>query len=339
MSLSIFFLGSLFACVMWVYVLTPVACRIRLIDKPNERKQHRGEIPLIGGIAIFLALIPAMFSQWAAGVDAILIWAVSALLLVGALDDRFHLSAKLRLAIQVLIVGVVFSSGTSIHGLGNIFGMGAIELHGVIDFVITAIVVLGIINAVNMVDGVDGLAGSLMLVAVAGMVGLAVWTGHLEKLPILISLAGALIGFLGFNLRHGFRQHAAIFLGDSGSMFIGILLVILMLRLLDASAGQIKPITMIWLLAVPLLDMCAVIFRRLSQGDSPLVADRNHIHHILLRRGYSTNQVVGALFATAVFFAATAIVCNMYGVPEWFMFVLFWLGVVSVALCLRESKA
>jgi len=331
-----FFSGALLATVVSIYLLAPLAGRVGLIDRPCQRKQHDGEIPLVGGVCIFLAMLPAMFMQWGEA-NGGLVAVAFALMVLGAVDDRFHLSARVRLVLQLAAVMALFWMDVSLHDLGDLFGFGRVELHGLQDFLITAIVVVGVVNAVNMIDGVDGLAGTLMAVAATALCALSLWAGCDEVIPITVALLGALVGFLLFNLRHSFRDRAAIFLGDSGSMFIGFLLVIVMMRLLDYSEGRVKPVSMIWVLAVPLIDMGAVIVRRLTSGLSPMAADRNHLHHILMRHGLSPSQVVGVLFGAAIVFAAIGVMATIYQWSDWLLFWGYWLCVGLVAFVFRAQ--
>lgn len=315
-------------CVFWVLVLTPVARRIGLVDYPNERKLHEGIVPLIGGIAIYLAMLPTLFGYWVDPLKLPLLLAVTVLVIMGGADDRFHLSARLRLAIQIVVIALISEFGTNIHYLGALFGGAPIELQGAFVLIFTEIVVLGIINAVNMADGMDGLAGGLVLVAVAGLIALHFWyggAGTSSKLPILFALAGALIGFTMFNFRHGWRAHAAIFLGDAGSMFLGMMLVILMIRLSQTGEpGQFRPITMIWLVAIPVLDLWMVLIRRMQQRRALFSADNNHIHYLLLKRGLSPEAVVNRQLTISAIFASVGVLSEVYLFPEWLMLLSFF---------------
>ncbi|MCX7166514.1 MAG: MraY family glycosyltransferase [Rhodocyclales bacterium] len=189
-------------------------------------------------------------------------------------------------------------------------------------------------NAINMIDGLDGLSGSVSLVPVVLLAYLAM-TGNSQDLVFeLLLFAGAILGFLSLNFRLPGRPKALVFMGDTGGMVIGMLLAWYSVKLAGTPTSLIHPITAVWILAVPLLDMGSVMLLRLHQGKSPFHADQQHMHHVLLKAGYSVNQVVAIMAGCSFMYGVIGIVAERNGVPEVGMLVAFlvlW-GIYVVAL-------
>ena len=155
-------------------------------------------------------------------------------------------------------------------------------------------------NAINMIDGLDGLAGTQVLVSVTFFALVAFGAGDARMGTELLILGGAIAGFLVFNLRSPWLKRALVFLGDTGGLFLGLLLAWYSVRLAGGETAPLRPMTAVWIVAVPLLDMGAVMFRRMVQKKSPFHPDRQHLHYIFLDAGFSVNQVVFMMGALAV---------------------------------------
>jgi len=308
------------SCFIAIWILYPLAIKIKLIDLPNERKNHSGEIPLVGGIAMFIAFVLTLliyipdlnhFRGFLIGSTIIIV--------VGVLDDYHEISVRSRIILQLLAVIVMTSfSGLIITKLGNIFGIGSgvIEL-GAWSIPFTVVAAIGTMNALNLTDGVDGLAGVTALVCFLSLLYLFHLSGQISLKPMIY--IGVLIPFLWQNL----SVVKKIFMGDAGSMFLGFGVV---WGVIEASQGDnavMTPVTALWILAIPLIDTVAIIFRRILKGQSPFLADREHLHHIFLRAGYSDRQTLYILTLFSVIFAAFGILGFVYEVPEWIMFILF----------------
>ena len=295
-----------------------------LVDRPGGRKDHGGEVPLTGGVAIFGAFVVVAMGSWgASGVNPHLVAALGALLLLGSLDDRFHLAAPIRLGLQVLVaIYVAGIAGITISHLGTFPGMGKIEL-GWFEIPFTVLCLVGLINAMNMADGVDGLAGGMVavmlsgLIVLAGMLGLWQWT-----LPVSVLLA-AIIGFLVWNFPGFGAQPAKVFLGDAGSMMLGLALGWFAIELALVQRAGVPPIVFAWILAVPVFETVVVMIRRVLHGFSPLHPDREHLHHHLIRIGVAKRFVTMLIVAMSLVGAAVGIVGWMLGVPQWLLFALF----------------
>lgn len=300
------------------------APRWGLIDHPGHRKVHDHPTPLVGGLSMLLTLL---LLQIAVGRVPFESWSfLIALLLVagiGVADDAHELSHRAKFVAQAL-GAVVIVSGTSVWvtSLGDLVGLGTIEL-GKWALLVTIIAMVGVMNAINMIDGLDGLAGSVSLVSVTLMAFLAMIGDATGILFELLLFAGAILGFLSLNLRMPGRAKALVFMGDTGGMVIGMLLAWYSVKLAGTSTSVINPITAVWILAVPLLDMGSVMVLRLSQRKSPFHADQQHMHHVLLKTGYSVSQVVAIMAGFALLFGVIGIVTEHYGISEGVMFIAF----------------
>ena len=277
-----------------------------LVDLPNERKIHKAPISRLGGIAIwlstmltFLFLVLLSYYPYGSLLSGILLGG-SLMFLLGLIDDIYNLDAKFKLVIQLSIATIVYLLGVKIDTLFNPFGE-AINL-GFFSYPITILWIVGISNAVNFIDGVDGLAGSVITVNSVALALVAVAMTPAQPITALIAfiLAGSMLAFLTFNF-----NPAKIFMGDSGALFSGFLLATLSI------AGVMKGATLAILLpflvvAVPIMDITYSSLRRIMKGSSPFVADAEHIHHKLLKAGFSQKKTVAILTSVAIVGGAIA---------------------------------
>lgn len=277
--------------VVLICLLAPLAQRIRLVDIPCARKRHDREVPLIGGVAVFLSFVVTwLFAATTFAGDAFSIplslmaaalVAGGLLLLTGLLDDLIDLSIGWRVALT-LIAAFIFTAFAGLEQLylGDLFGFGDVTLSGLACTVFIGICVFGMVNAFNMLDGVDGILGLNVL---AAFVCFHLVTGMKPAIELVV-LAGALCGYLISNL--GLTRFAPrTFMGDNGSMLMGFLVAV---TLLSAASGQwndvryIEPVTALYIVGLPLIDMVTVTLRRLANGCSPFRANRDHLHHLIL---------------------------------------------------------
>ncbi len=319
-------LAAFVSTIVFILLFRKHAERLGLVDVPGGRKNHEGAVPVIGGIAIFVAFI---FSSFACGqpLDSFHSFFVNLLLLtvVGTLDDLHDLSARTRFLAQIVAALLMTSwGGVFIDDLGNLFGNGTVHLHNwAIPF--TVFCVLGVINAFNMIDGVDGLAGGLVFIALALFGSTALLAGLTIHATLIFLLASAVLGFLVFNMRAPWRSKAAVFMGDAGSMMLGYALARFAVDLTDSDSRAITPITAVWILAVPLMDTVNTMVRRMLKGRSPFSADREHLHHIFLRAGYSVSRTVVMILSVSLLLGLVGLAGWHYGVPEYMMFYAFLL--------------
>jgi UDP-GlcNAc:undecaprenyl-phosphate GlcNAc-1-phosphate transferase len=298
------------------------ASGLGLVDVPGGRKQHHDEVPLVGGLGIFGGLVVAALS--AGGLltaNAALLAAMSLVMLVGYVDDRNELSARTRFLVQaVAALIMIYWGGVRLDNLGNLFGYGDVTL-GRWSVPMTLFAVLGVINAINMIDGADGLAGGLALIALLFFAAFAAIAGVLGD-TLLLPLAFAVVGFMAFNLRTPWRNRAAVFMGDAGSMLLGFALGWYAVDL-AAVRDLMTPITAVWILAVPLMDTISLMIKRILKGVSPFTPDCEHLHHILQRAGFTHGQTVAIVHVIALLLASIGVAGWKLGLPEYVMFYAF----------------
>lgn len=304
-----------------ILLLRGQAARLGVVDAPGGRKQHHGEVPLVGGLAMFGGVIMAALAADVQTGNAALLVALALLVGKGYLDDRYDLRPALRFSIQALAALImVYWGGVRLDNLGNLFGAGDVIL-GRWEVPVTVFAVLGVISAINMIDGADGLAGGLALVALVAFSGFAMTGGFLDA-TILLPLIFAVVGFMLFNMRTPWRGRASVFMGEAGSVLLGFSLVWYAVEF--ASVRPVfTPITAVWIMAVPLMDTIALMLRRMLKGHSPFKPDNEHLHHILQRAGFSPCQTVKIVWGIAILLAGIGIMGWWSGVPEYVMFYVF----------------
>ena len=316
-------LSGVFALIS-LRMLMPFAVKFRLVDKPDQRKLHKGAVPLVGGLSAFVGVfLGFLLGMPLTSGYLIFLLCASVLVVLGAVDDARDLPAKFRLFAQVVLGAVlVYGSGDSLESFGNLVGLGVIEL-GVFGPLVSIAAVIGATNAFNMIDGIDGLAGSLSLIALLSLALLfSVSEGHEAGLALSLGLSCALIPYLMANLRiPPFKRR--IFMGDAGSMFIGFAIVWLMIQGAPLEGAAFRPVTALWLIALPLIDMVAIMVRRARKGQSVMNPDREHLHHIFMRAGFSDRQALVLISFVAMLFAGFGLLGEFLLIPEWVMFAAF----------------
>jgi UDP-GlcNAc:undecaprenyl-phosphate/decaprenyl-phosphate GlcNAc-1-phosphate transferase len=284
------FIVSLLGCAALILILRGLAHRLDIVDHPGGRKQHEHPTPTVGGLAMFIAVLVTLIAgNKLHGNVAILMGCAAMLVVLGVLDDKHGLSVSLRMMIQVfLVTAVIVGAGGEVTHLGSMFGSD-IPL-GIFAIPFSVVAFVGGINAINMIDGADGMAGKMALITTLGVATIFYLAGDTELLPLTWSLLGALVGFLFLNSRL-FVKRAWVFMGDAGSMWLGLVLGWFMARV---TRGQVsaEPALVLWLFGIPLIDTLAVMVRRMKRKQSPFAADRTHIHHVLERKGISVSRSV-----------------------------------------------
>ncbi|HZD53963.1 MAG TPA: MraY family glycosyltransferase [Woeseiaceae bacterium] len=291
---------AFFATTALILSFRPIARALGLVDVPNERKVHEGEVPLIGGIAIFVAVVAThVISQWFfPGPGSIRHYtsfyvAGALLVLVGVVDDFREVSPRLRLLVEAVAVLVIIAgANVVVRDLGTIGIGGQSVALGVLAVPFTIFAVVGVINAVNMSDGMDGLAGTLSLVPILGFIAATVFLGDGKDLVILWCFAASIIAFLLFNVTVPGRRRALIFLGDSGSMFLGMALAWFAIRLSQGEHAPLSPAAALWFLTLPIFDTTCTTIRRLLRGRSLFSPDKEHLHHVFLLAGFTVTETV-----------------------------------------------
>jgi UDP-N-acetylmuramyl pentapeptide phosphotransferase/UDP-N-acetylglucosamine-1-phosphate transferase len=206
------------------------------------------------------------------------------LIIIGVLDDKYSLSAGIRIAAQVAVVLIMFyGSGFQLVDIGDPFGFGVITL-GPFSLIFTTIVSLTVINAYNFVDGADGLAGCLSLVA---LLSVSLVGGYTDpSTAIALTVSAAVVGFLVFNFPVTWNRPVRTFMGDAGSTFLGFTILWVVLGASQGADRLVSPVVGLWFAAIPIYDCLTCFVRRTWAGKSPFKPGRDHFHHILNRRSF-----------------------------------------------------
>lgn len=303
------FLVSLFA--------TPqakkLAIKLGVIDIPKDRSSHKEPTPLAGGTAIVIgfivsiAVIGLIEGSMLPRYYIALIGGGLLISALGFLDDMYDLNAPLKLFVQILAALIVVMSGIKIDVLSWPFVVGGtLQLSPTFNNIATVIWIVGITNAVNFMDGLDGLATGISSIASLCMMFIAIIYGDPISVLLTAALAGACLGFLPHNF-----NPASIFMGDTGSTFLGFTLAVISAEGLLKSYTAITWIIPIIILGLPIFDTSFAIIRRLADGRSPMSADRGHLHHRLVDKGYSHKRAVIVLYIVASGFGIAGILLAM----------------------------
>jgi UDP-GlcNAc:undecaprenyl-phosphate GlcNAc-1-phosphate transferase len=319
-------LVSLAAATVAMACFMRLAGPLGLVDEPGGRKTHARPVPLVGGLAIFVALLGTATALGFASDAAFFLLALSIVIAVGLWDDVAEISPRVKFAIQIVASGLmVWGAGVELRSVGDLLGWRPIGL-SFLSIPLTVFAIVGVVNAVNMMDGQDGLAGSLALVAFAWYAAVAADQGLKVQCLTAIVLCGALAGFLLFNLRFPWQRQARAFLGDAGSLMIGFAAGWFAIDLTQGPGRTFPPIAALWVVLLPLADCVSLMARRVREGKSPFVADRRHIHHYLLARGYTHGQTLAILVVLSIGFGAVGYFGWKVDAPEAAMFWPFFFG-------------
>jgi len=313
-----------------IKLFKPIAIDLGLVDKPCERKQHAGHIPLIGGISIFMAVLAASLI-WLPNTLELRMYLIASAMMVfiGVLDDKFDLRVRIRIVGQIIVASLmIYGVGDYISNLGNLFGLGDINL-GDFGILFTYIGIIAVINAYNMIDGIDGLIGCLSLNTFSAIAILFIMSGQTNYLSYPLILVTATLPYLIFNLGLFNRwlksknKTKKIFMGDAGSMFVGLSVVWLLAMGTQGEQASFRPVTALWICALPLMDMLAIVVRRYKNGKSPFKPDRDHIHHILQRAGFTAHQTLIIISVVAIAMSGIGIAGEYFNISEWIMLLGF----------------
>lgn len=304
---------ALLFCFIASILITPIvkklAIKIGATDQPNQRKVHKIVMPRLGGLAIFLSFAAAMLIFFP---RSELTWPVligaTIIVVTGVLDDLIELSPKLKLAGQFLAAGIVVNGGVVVEFINLPFG-GEIDF-GYLAIPITIIWIIGITNAINLIDGLDGLAAGVSSIALLTISGMAITMGNVFVVFAGMMMLGSTAGFLIYNF-----YPAKIFMGDSGSLFLGFMISVLSL-LGFKNVTLFSFIIPVIILGVPISDTLFAIVRRIIQRKPVSAPDKSHLHHCLLNLGYSHPETVLMIYAMAALFSLAAVIftkATMFG--------------------------
>ncbi len=301
-----------------VPVIRRLGLRWGLVDPPDDRKQHTLPMVRLGGVGIVAGFSLSLACTWAFGGFAELtpdkdqlIWTTLAgalcYFIIGLADDLFALPPLPRLVGQVLVAAAVWNQGVRIGSIDLPFGLGnslsSLPLPEGLSLLATVVWLVGITNAINWLDGLDGLAAGVSGIAAVGLLSVSFSLSQPAAGLLAAALAGSCLGFL----RHNFNP-ARIFMGDGGSYFLGFALAAISIVGPAKRLTSVSLLLPLLILSLPLADMSAVIMGRLKAGRSPFYPDRRHLHHRLLRAGFSHRRTVVVIYAFTQWLASIALV-------------------------------
>jgi len=307
-------------------LLSQVADTLRLVDHPGGRKAHARPVPLVGGLAIFVALLGTSFLTGIATAASYFLFALSLVIAVGLWDDFAEIRPRIKFAIQIVASAfMIWGAGVELTDMGDLVGWRPIGLW-IFAVPLTVFAVVGVVNSLNMMDGLDGLGGSVAFVAFAWYAAVAEASGLDVQFKTALIFCGAIAGFLLFNLRFPWQKQARVFLGDAGSLMIGFALGWFAIDLTQGSGRTFPPIAALWVLVLPLADCVSLMTRRITQRKSPFVADSRHIHHYLLARGFTHGQTLAILVGVSILSGAIGFAGWRLGLRDSSLFWPFFFG-------------
>ncbi|MFH0887231.1 MAG: MraY family glycosyltransferase [bacterium] len=288
-----------------------IAKRIGAVDKPDQRKVHEVPTPRLGGLAIFIGFVAAMCTAVGVayfinrGMDGNLLFGMlfgaTILVIVGIVDDVKNLSAPIKFLFQIIVASIAYYYGIQIDFISHPFG-GDLIILGLWAIPFTILWIVGITNAINLIDGLDGLATGVTLIAAVTLFLVALRTHQIDAAVQMAALAGCALAFLRYNF-----NPASIFLGDAGSLFLGFVLASASVAGVLKSTIFVALVIPILILGIPIYDTASVIFRRVRSKQPVFTADKRHLHHRLLRAGFTQREAVLVIYGACMMLSVAAL--------------------------------
>ncbi len=299
MNLLLAFILAMAITIGLIPVLMRFAGSLKVLDQPNLRKVHTAAMPRVGGIAMFIgAYVPLCIGIQVDRQALAYLFGAGVIFLFGFWDDRRQLSPVAKLLGQLVAVFIVIYAGDI--RIASITSTERIALPDFVSIPLTVFFLLGTTNAINLADGLDGLAGGTTMLVCAAIFLLAWSLGLTEVATIAAVVSGSILGFLRFN-----THPAQVFMGDSGSQFLGFTIAVLSLMLIQSPGVVVSTALPVLLLGLPIVDTLTVMLQRLREGRSPFIADQKHLHHKLLGLGFDHHEAVVVIYLVqALFFLA-----------------------------------
>ena len=325
------------AAVLSYFFTPPVknfAHKVGAIDVPKDaRRMHKKPIPRLGGLAIYGGFLCSIliFGQLDETMLCVLLGA-AIIVALGIFDDVLALGAKLKFVVQIVAAAIPVCIGDLQIGLftnlNPLSDTPFVHL-GILAVPVTIIWIVGITNAVNLIDGLDGLAVGVSSIAAITMLAVALLTGNMPIAITMAALAGACIGFMPYNL-----NPAKIFMGDTGSTFLGYMLATVSIMGLFKFYAVISFAVPFLILGLPIFDTANAIIRRVAAGRSPMSPDRGHVHHKLIDMGFNQKQAVAILYAISATLGLTAVVLTSSCEVKAIVLLLAVLAAILVGACI-----
>lgn len=303
--------AALITAMLVALITTPVvrtlAIRMGAVDVPKDsRRMHDHPIPRMGGLAIFFGFILStiLYVEMTPELQGMLLGAVI-IVVLGIFDDIYALGAKLKLVVQIVAALVAVLSGNVIQVVSNpnVLSSDLWWELGWLSVPCTVLWIVAITNAVNLIDGLDGLACGVSTISSMTMLVISLVVADGPVAVIMAALAGGCIGFLPYNL-----NPAKIFMGDTGSTFLGFVLAVMSIQGLFKFYTIISFAVPFLMLGLPIFDTCFAFVRRIAHGQSPMHPDRSHIHHRLIDMGFTQKQAVAVLYIISAILGLCAVV-------------------------------
>ena len=307
------------------FLATPLvrrlAFKIGAVDVPRDnRRMHDHPIPRLGGLAIFLGFLVSVlaYAEIDTQMQGILIGATM-IAVLGIADDIHSLPAKFKFVVQILAALCAVLHGVAIQVINNpnVFSDNEYWVLGGWSIPVSILWIVAITNAVNLIDGLDGLADGISTIGALTMLILALILGEHDISLMCGALVGACVGFLPYNM-----NPARIFMGDTGSTFLGFILACVSIQGLFKYYAVISFLVPFLILGLPIFDTASAIIRRLLKGQSPMVADRSHIHHKLIDLGLNQKQAVATLYIVSGVLGLSAVLLATSGGAKTALFIL-----------------
>jgi len=324
------FLSSLVVALIATPIVRYLAFRIGVLDAPSERKIHKNPIPHLGGPAIFLGWLTGSIMVLINLPEASPLWGIFTgsfcILALGIYDDVVSVNPRLKLAGQIISATLTYLMGVSITHIQNPFTGALIQFPLFISFFLTIVFIVACINIINLIDGSDGLAAGICGIAAVFFAFISFSHYQLEPGLLAVSLLGAVLGFLYFNF-----PPAKIFMGDSGSMFLGYILATISITGISQHTFTASGAIPLFVLGIPVLDVAYAIWRRIKNKQGIFSPDRGHFHHILMDLEFNHRQVALFLYALSTALGFLACIINLFNGVQQYLVALV-LGIIVMAI-------
>lgn len=284
------FVVAMLTTMALIPLLMRASGRLGLLDRPGPRKVHERPMPRVGGLAMAAGVLAPLLALQVLPRPIVGTLAGALVVVAGGVwDDRNPLGHRQKFAVQLIAASiVVFGGGVEIRELVL---FAPVSLPQLLAIPSTLLVLVALTNAINLADGLDGLAGGTTFLCCSALALFAYSVGNVPALVLALAATGAILGFLRFN-----THPATVFMGDGGSQFLGLLVGSLAIQITQQQDSPVSAAAPLFLLAVPIFDTLLVMVRRIAAGRSPFSADRNHLHHRLLRLGFTHHEAVGLIY-------------------------------------------
>ena len=315
-ALVAYVLIALLVAMVLSFLMTPVvksfAYKVGAIDVPKDsRRMHKVPVPRLGGLAIFSGFMVSalLFVPLTSEMKSIMLGAV-VIVVLGVIDDSMALPALLKFVVQILAALIPALNGVTIRVFTNpnVFSSDLYWKLGKLSLPLTVLWIVAVTNSVNLIDGLDGLANGVSTISATTMLVIALLLGETDVSLALAALVGACIGFMPYNL-----NPAKMFMGDTGATFLGYILATMSIQGLFKYYAVISFVVPFLILGLPIFDTTFAFFRRLAHGQSPMRADRGHIHHRLIDMGLNQKQAVATLYVISAILGLSAVVLTTGG--------------------------